>query len=351
MKREFLQLAERYKKERDGIAGWWASEKIDGMRGFWDGGISRGFKKSEVPWANTRKDARYLNEPIATGLWSRYGNVIHAPDWWLDTLPKIPLDGELDTGNRQQTMAIVKDLIPGPGWESVKYRVFDSPPLATIFANGKISNPNFDIFISWEKCEAFIKQGNKLDGSVRSETVLDSIYFMFYHKWAISSGVVIIHQQIQLPYTTEAAEKKVTELLNDVLKHGGEGLVVRNPYMNYVCERSKGILKIKPFDDEEAVVIGYTSGRETTLGSKLLGKIGALIVDWKGKIFELSGLTDYERTLSNPEWAINNPGQRCPDHIDGIVIPKGSVVTFRYRGLTNDGIPQEARFQFIREKE
>ena len=39
---------------------------------------------------------------------------------------------------------------------------------------------------------------------------------------------------------------------------------------------------------------GFTSGRETNKGSRLLGKIGALITDFNGKRLELSGLTDTE---------------------------------------------------------
>ena len=127
-KREFLMLAHTYKPKKYGVGGWFLSEKLDGMRAYWDGGISRGILKSDVPWANTAKDERYIEPPIATGLWSRYGNVIHAPDWWLDKLPAIPLDGELYIPEaRQRLMSIVKDTTPGTGWQDVKYYVFDMP--------------------------------------------------------------------------------------------------------------------------------------------------------------------------------------------------------------------------------
>jgi ATP-dependent DNA ligase len=39
-KREFLMLA--HKHEGQNILGWLYSEKLDGMRCFWDGGITRG---------------------------------------------------------------------------------------------------------------------------------------------------------------------------------------------------------------------------------------------------------------------------------------------------------------------
>src|SRR5690606_38659901 len=122
---EFLMLAHTYDASKHMITGWMASEKLDGNRCMWDGGITRGMKKFNVPWANTDKDDRYVKQQYATGLWSRYGNVIHAPDEWLDQLPKILLDGELDCGNRQTLVSIIKKLNPDPEeWKRVKFKVF-----------------------------------------------------------------------------------------------------------------------------------------------------------------------------------------------------------------------------------
>ena len=39
-RREFLQLAERYDAEKHDAAGRYISEKLDGTRCFWDGGLS-----------------------------------------------------------------------------------------------------------------------------------------------------------------------------------------------------------------------------------------------------------------------------------------------------------------------
>jgi DNA ligase-1 len=61
-----LLLAERWDNAQD-LAGWWLSEKLDGVRAYWDG----------------------------QSLISRLGNRFHAPDWFLAGLPAIPLDGEL----------------------------------------------------------------------------------------------------------------------------------------------------------------------------------------------------------------------------------------------------------------
>lgn len=94
-----LLLAHTLKDED--VTGWWMSEKLDGIRAFWDG----------------------------TRLISRLGNVIHAPDWFLAELPKVALDGELwiERGAFQQTTSIVRRQDKGDGWRKVKYVVFDAP--------------------------------------------------------------------------------------------------------------------------------------------------------------------------------------------------------------------------------
>ena len=61
-----LLLAESWDNSSD-LSGWWMSEKLDGVRAYWDG-------------------RQFL---------SRQGNLYHAPDWFIKGLPQVPLDGEL----------------------------------------------------------------------------------------------------------------------------------------------------------------------------------------------------------------------------------------------------------------
>ena len=51
-RREFLQLADRYDPRKHDVAGWFVSEKLDGTRCFWDGGLTRGLPTEQVPWAS-----------------------------------------------------------------------------------------------------------------------------------------------------------------------------------------------------------------------------------------------------------------------------------------------------------
>src|SRR4051812_35450220 len=64
-------LAESWDLETN-ITGWWMSEKLDGVRAFWNG-------------------KQFL---------SRGGNLFLAPDWFLADLPAVPLDGELWIGRK-----------------------------------------------------------------------------------------------------------------------------------------------------------------------------------------------------------------------------------------------------------
>ncbi|KAL0060661.1 hypothetical protein AAF712_012538 [Marasmius tenuissimus] len=81
--------------------GWWISEKLDGVRTYYDG-------KRMV---------------------SRLGNPFTPPQWFLDKLPKdVILDGELfgGRGEFQSTVSIVKT-VNSPHWKNITFQVFDIP--------------------------------------------------------------------------------------------------------------------------------------------------------------------------------------------------------------------------------
>jgi hypothetical protein len=145
MKREFLQLAHVLNLDKHRINGAYVSDKYDGQRALWDGGVSRGLFADQVPWANVEKDGRLTRRPVATGLWSRYGKVIFAPDYFLDALPPFMLDGELylGPGTFQDLMTIVGTHVPGLGWKNVRLMVLDSPRPKLVFEDGIINHVNY----------------------------------------------------------------------------------------------------------------------------------------------------------------------------------------------------------------
>jgi hypothetical protein len=373
-KRELLQLADHYDPSKHNVAGWFVSEKLDGTRCFWDGGLSRGLPTDTVPWANTidpktgKKKAKI--KPIATGLWSRYGNPIMAPDRFLNQLPCCPLDGELwaGRGNFQLCRSICGGDEPDPRFDKIVYAVYSSPPLSAVFGTGEIKNANMACHLDYIGIEHWIRrrfdallpepahEGVPVPKRCLADdykylpveaTFSDELRFLNVHLDNGSTSKCFLHRQTKLFDIPEEAAAQVEAFLQRVLDQGGEGVVVRNPEATWTPKRHKGILKYKPFLDAEARIVGFTSGRETDKGSRLLGKIGALIVDYCGKRLELAGLTDAEREFADPmarNWAANNPGIDTPYWVEGRQFKKGQMVTFKYRELSDEGIPKEARY-------
>jgi DNA ligase-1 len=96
-----LMLAQRYEAGID-LRDWWISEKLDGVRGYWDG----------------------------TQLLTRGGHRIHAPDWFTAGWPEMPLDGELwiARGRFDELSGIVRRQQPDDDeWRRVRYMIFDLP--------------------------------------------------------------------------------------------------------------------------------------------------------------------------------------------------------------------------------
>ena len=98
-----VMLARRWDPKID-IEGWWMSEKLDGVRGYWTG----------------------------SELISRSGIPFRVPEWFTRNFPSTPLDGELWIGRRQfsELVGIVRRKVPGAGWEKVRYLIFDAPRAA-----------------------------------------------------------------------------------------------------------------------------------------------------------------------------------------------------------------------------
>ncbi len=99
-------LAHKWENDVD-LTGWWMSEKLDGVRAWWDG------KKFQ----------------------SRLGNTFFAPKWFTECLPPLELDGELWVGRQEfsTTISIVRSQGADAAWKKVKYLVFDAPHLKVPF--------------------------------------------------------------------------------------------------------------------------------------------------------------------------------------------------------------------------
>jgi DNA ligase-1 len=162
-----------------------------------------------------------------------------------------------------------------------------------------------------------------------------------------AEGPIYLHRQKRLPINVEDARQAVEDELQAVLDRGGEGVILRNPDSPWLPKRVPTLLKYKPFDDDEGILVGFTSGRKTDKGSKFLGRIGALILDYNGKRLELSGMAHELREFAT-EAAVKTakkfPGANMPAWVCAKHFQIGQEITFKYRELSDDGIPKEARF-------
>lgn len=366
-RRELLQLANKYdpKKAKPAIAGHYISEKLDGLRALWDGGLTRGVHISRVPWAgvldpdNGERKAK-LKE-VCTGLWSRYGNPIIAPDWFLNALPACPLDGELWSG-RKQFQKIVsatrKDKPIDSEWKPIRYVVYSSPPLCQLFATGEIKNANMLCDIDQKACEAFILERiEKFSGDYKSTdpnaSFAEELTFL-QAMLETQNDVCYMHRQVRLPREEEAARSAAESFVTGVIDKGGEGAILRDGSSTWTPRRHNGLLKFKPFSDEECRLLGFFAGEEGKQGN-CLGKIGALAVQHGDVEFKIGGgLTYAERefaTQSESQYAAQHPGERMPADTQGRHFKVGQQLTFKFRELSDAGVPKEARFWRVREDE
>lgn len=84
------------------VADYWVSEKLDGVRGYWDGEILR----------------------------TRGGQHVNSPAWFTVGWPKVPLDGELwiGRGRFDEVSGIVRAMASDDAaWRKVRFMVFDLP--------------------------------------------------------------------------------------------------------------------------------------------------------------------------------------------------------------------------------
>ena len=215
---------------------------------------------------------------------SRGGNIYHAPEWFVEGFPKHRLDGELwiSRNSFELLVSTVRDRRPDhKAWAKVKFMVFDVPDIEEIF-------------------------DSRLDYLNR------------------------LIKRMQIPWLKAVEQIKVKDhralmvYLKSITALGAEGLMLHKGSSLYTAKRSGDLLKVKPYTDDEATVIGHIPGK-----GKYKDELGALLVVLKnGLRFKIgTGFSDAER--SKP--------------------PKiGSLITFQYRGKTKKGIPRFASYLRVR---
>ncbi|WP_419770225.1 MAG: DNA ligase [Candidatus Marinarcus sp.] len=235
------------------INNWLMSEKLDGIRAYWDG----------------------------KALYTRNGKKIFAPEKFTLNFPPFELDGELWTkrADFENIQSIVLNHTSNENWNQITYNIFEAP-----HSKGD-----------------FIKRLKKIQN-----------WFLTHH----NENVHIIPQKIC------KNENELNEFLNEILELKGEGVMLKNPDQAYVSGRSDFLLKVKKYQDMEARVIGINFNKTNNMKS-LTVKTEANVIFRIG-----TGFTRQQR-----------------EHPPKI----GSIITFKYYGVTKNHIPKFASFLYIRE--
>lgn len=239
--------------ENDNPRNWVMSEKLDGVRAIWTG----------------------------SELLTRNHKPIHAPEWFLQQLPKsLPLDGELwiDRGQFQKTASTVRKKSPVDSeWKQIKYMVFDTPHAAE---TGLVHATRMEL--------------------IRAHCISTSNIRIVGH--------TICRDQAHLE-----------RLADKVIANNGEGVMLRRADTPYEFKRTGNLRKYKRFMDSDATVIGYEPGK-----GKHEGVVGALKVRMDGVEFRVgSGLSDAQR----------------------VTPPKvGALIIFQHDGFTESGKPRFPTF-------
>ncbi|MGO1499777.1 MAG: DNA ligase [Marinobacter sp.] len=217
---------------------------------------------------------------------SRNGNVYQAPDWFVADFPTVPLDGELWMGRQRfsELSGAARKRLPVNGeWRDIRFHVFDLP------ASGPFHERYAQLTALIEKT--------------------DSRY------------LALVEQK---PATSHDA---LMARLDKVVANGGEGLMLKRRGSQYEAGRSDDLLKVKTFNDAEALVVEHLPGK-----GRLQGIMGALRVELpSGRRFRIgTGFSDELRA-------------RPP--------APGTRITFKYYGLTATGLPRFASFLRVRDDE
>ncbi|GAA5852767.1 hypothetical protein JCM9279_003963 [Rhodotorula babjevae] len=250
-----LLLANKFdldSKKKD-PTGWWMSEKLDGVRAYWDG---------------------------ESTLWSRVGNPFAAPSSFTSHLPQgHELDGELFMGRNRfdETSGIVRSM-NSERWGELRYMVFDIPSQAAKPFEDRLAQlhdlfPRADPATPTSTSAAALNPADGEGGVVR----------------------VVEHDKCD-------GWEHLLERLEEVKAQGGEGLMLRQPGSEYIHKRSSTLLKVKTFHDAEARVVAHEPGKGKYVG--MLGALECVMEDGETTFSVGSGLTDERRTNPPPVGAV-----------------------------------------------
>ncbi len=130
-------------------------------------------------------------------------------------------------------------------------------------------------------------------------------------------------------------EEEVWQVYEDLIADKHEGAIVRYANNTYEHKRSKNMIKLKPTDDDEFVILAIHEGKGNWSGAcKRIDFQLKKPVMVDGVLTHSFGGT-FKGNREQAKWAWQNPKKLI-----------GKLVTVQYNGFTGYGIPNYAQFDF-----
>lgn len=215
----------------------------------------------------------------------RSGRAVAAPAWFMARLPRTPLDGELWLGRGRfeaLSAAVRRQHADDAEWLAIRYMVFEQPDAGGSFAERALAIEHLVAEVGWPALQAVAQ-------------------------------------------TRVGDRRALQRRLDAIVAQGGEGLVLHLAAAPWSSGRGDALMKLKPWLDAEAAVVGHRAGR-----GKYAGAVGAL-------------------ELETPQGRRFFVGSGLPDSLRRHPPAPGTLVTYRYHDLTGSGLPRFASFLRLHE--
>lgn len=179
------------------------SEKLDGVRAYWDG----------------------------KALYTRNGNKLNPPAFFLRDFPPFALDGELwsKRGEFEKIASIIQTQKDLSKWQELKFYIFEVP------------HQKGGLLQRLEFLKAYLQNHNATHIAIIPQNPVKNLQDLYHH-------------------------------LQNIIDRGGEGLVIREKNLAYYTGRKKAAMKLKPYQDSECKITQYFKGK-----GKFEGMVGSFL--------------------------------------------------------------------------
>lgn len=283
-----FMLAKDFVKGKHDVQGWFMSEKFDGYRACY-----------------SYKDKQF---------YSRQNKPFNAPEWFIEAMPPRLVDGELWIGrNMFQEMGVVRKKVPiDEEWLNVTFQVYDMPEEPGTFKER-------------------IKELKRIVKLTKERWITRRKNFPYpFNK--LDCPVVVAEQ---IPLKNDA---HMTSVYQDIIKNGGEGIMLKDPESSYEGKRSNTLLKYKPNFDEEAIIIDHKPGQ-----GKYSGMLGGFICKPLINHDSYSSIDedeDHQFAISGMDDEVRKSYKQTH--------PVGTIISFEHSGKTDKGKPRFGRYTRVR---